>query len=213
MRIFSFAYSYLTLVNERGRPIYLRDLLGVIAIAALIALPFLMVPGAPFFSKDGFLDKFAAFSGVLTGFYVAALIAVATLVSSSANLDDPIESGPVFFSRSSRAGKSLSRRQYVCLMFGYLAFLSVVMALLSVLSVSLVSALNAKVLGITILQTDRFSLQIRDLRPVVVGVISLMVAHMVVTTLHGLYYLTDRLYARRPKMLPRPVDLSEDENH
>lgn len=205
MKIFSFAYVYLALKNERGRPIYLRDLAVVAILAVIISGPFIFIPGAPFFSKDGFLDKFSAFSGVLTGFYVAALIAVATLTSTSANLDGPIESGAVFFPKTSaRAGKSLSRRQYVCLMFGYLAFMSVVMSLISVLSVSISAGFKQRYFEWNLWDSWRVVLDINKGRSATIVLVSILVSHMVITTLHGLYYLTDRLYARKAKMLPRP---------
>lgn len=213
MKIFTFAFAYLTLSNERGRPVYLKDLFVVGAGACLIALPFLTLSGAPFFSKDGFLDKFSAFSGVLTGFYVAALIAVATLSSTSADLDGPIESGAVFFPKKSvRAGKRLSRRQYVCLMFGYLAFVSVVLSLVAALSVSLVTSVKSRTLVVSVTSLGRFNFDLNQLRPWCVIFVSVVVSHMVVTTMHGLYYLTDRLYARKPRMLPREGGKESDTN-
>jgi hypothetical protein len=103
--------SYLSLRSERGWPTFVRDALPVLIIAILICVPFISVRGSLFFAKDGFLDKFSSFAGVLTGFYVAALIAIASVPSGQTDLDGVIAKGSVFMYRhATKTYKPLTRR-------------------------------------------------------------------------------------------------------
>lgn len=203
MKILTFPYAYLRLRSERGWPTYVRDLPISTTLSALILMPFYFVEGSIFFSKDGFLDKFASFAGVLTGFYVAALIAISSIPAGSSDLDSKIENGRVYLKiKTGEAKRFLTRRQYVCYMFGYLAFISVFIAAISISSVSLSYGHPPKYFDIAINYFDfNRNTTVKAIRSFLIFTVSLPISHMIITTLLGLYYLTDKIYSRSPRMM------------
>lgn len=137
MDLIGFPLRYLSLEDALGRSLYKRDLLGMFLVTVFITAPFILVPGANFFHKDGFVDKAGSFSSVLTGFYVAGLVAVATFPRDKRGLDKTIEVGPVRIRvRRDEEPVSLSRREYVCAMFSYLAFMSMALTITSIVCVT-----------------------------------------------------------------------------
>lgn len=203
---------YLRLEDERGVKLSLRNLTATAALTLVFSLPFLVASTANFFHKDGFIDKVGTFSSVLTGFYVAGLLAVATFSEKLGDLDNPIEVGRVLLpSKADEPAHYLSRREYVCIIFGYLAFLSLFITLLSITVVILSS-------GMPTLRDWKFSLGsvsvsvdrqfVRGIPIIVFGAIA---SHLAIVTCHGLYYLMDRLYAKKPELLPERPEHAEHE--
>lgn len=205
MNVLAYPLRYLTLRTESGHPLYARDGWAVLLVALVASAPFLLT-SASYFGAGGFLDKFGAFSGVLTGFYIAALVGIATFATTLGDLDDVIENGPVL-----RAGadgpEPLTRRQYVSSMFGYLAFLALLVSFIAILLVIL-SGVEIRLAWLPVadhmLSTPTAAFMRIVVRVVVLFAINMVLAHMFVTTCHGLYYLIDRLYEKRPVVLPKP---------
>lgn len=191
-----FPLLYLKLENAFGRYIIRRDIVPLFLLIGLLAGPFLFFGQANYFHKDGFVDKVSSFLAVLTGFYVAALIAVATLSSKFADLDLPITDGEVRLpSKDGEAGELLSRRQYVCYMFGYMAFVSLFLSL----------ACIALVVLSPLLADEGFSIwSVRIAHSWVRGtgilILTIPLASLALTTVRGLYYLVERLYAETSKI-------------
>jgi len=164
---------------------------------------------ANYFGDKGFLDRFGNFSAVLTGFYIAALVGVASFASSFGELDDEIEVGRISRpvpdpAEGEDREEFLTRRQYVCSMFGYLAFISLILSVGAILFIvaadqmKLVAELAKTWLGPVIAERT-----LAITRGVIVIGFNIVVAHMLVTTCHGLYYLIERLYAQKPKILKK----------
>ncbi len=195
--VFTFPLGYLSLTDEEGWPLYRRDLLGVITLALIVSLPF-WVTSANYFGTDGFLDKFGAFSGVLTGFYVAALVSVASFLSASPSLDDLIAVGPIYGPPKAGAPNPFTRRQYICSMFGYLSFMSLGLSLGALLAVTISGPISW---GLSATISDELVRQI--ISGALIFGMNLVLAHMVATTCHGLYYLIDRLYAEKAQILTK----------
>lgn len=195
--VFTFPLGYLSLTDEQGRPLFRRDLLGVITLALIVSLPF-WVTTANYFGTDGFLDKFGAFSGVLTGFYVAALVSVASFLSASPSLDELIAVGPVYGPPKDGEPNPLTRRQYICSMFGYLSFMSLGLSLGALLAVTIAEPISW---GLYAIISDKIVQQI--ISGALIFGMNLVLAHMVATTCHGLYYLMDRLYAEKAQILTK----------
>lgn len=195
--VFTFPLGYLTLTDEQGRPLFRRDLLGVITLALVVSLPF-WATTANYFGTYGFLDKFGAFSGVLTGFYVAALVSVASFLGASPSLDDLIEVGPVYGPPKDNEPNPLTRRQYICSMFGYLAFMSLGMSLGALLAVTIAAPVSSALHALVGNETVQLVL-----RGAIILGMNLVLAHLVATTCHGLYYLMDRLYAEKSQIMTK----------
>lgn len=192
--------SYLSLTNSEKRHI---DLWPTLLLAAIIAAPFAFISHSNFF--HGFLDRTLLLTSALTGFYVAALVAVATFPND--DMDKVITVGAVTRKVKDADGETdtehLTRREFSCAIFGYLAFsalmISIVSAITIPISVPLVEALRA-VRWIGTAFADPYFPYTRG---IVIALVALPIAHLVVATCLGLYYLTGRVYRRDPKVLAK----------
>jgi hypothetical protein len=200
--------SYLSLKDEAGNRLFKRNWVTVLIVVIVMSAPFILFD-ANYFGDKGFLDRFGSFAAVLTGFYIAALVGVASFSSSVGDLDGEIEVGRISRPRTNPGegedpDEYLTRRQYVCSMFGYLAFVSL---LLSVGAILLIVAANPSRVTIKSMfswfgfGSARHTQEV--LGTLVILAFNLTLAHLLVTTCHGLYYLIDRLYAKKPKILPK----------
>jgi hypothetical protein len=184
----------------------MRDAPATLILAGLMLLPFWLIPEANLFHKDGFVEKVGSFSSVLTGFYVAGLLAVATFSTALGDLDQKIKNGAIILkSKDTETGDHyLTRREYVCQMFGYLATLSLAVSLVSILIV-VISPTIGKAPHIAF----GYVLDFDILRLVTGGLYNIAIAHLVVTTAIGMYYFVDRLYTKESKLKSKPKPPSD----
>lgn len=178
MNILLYPLRYLTLKDEGNRRLFYRNIVTVLFITFVLSAPFIFT-NANFFGEKGFLDRFGGFCGVLTGFYIAALVGIASVAGTGA-LDKVIHLGKIYGITENGEPVALTRREYVSAIFGYLAFISFALSVVAILFVA--TAASAK-----------------EILPIWVGYIALcafnvVLAHMIVTTCHGLYYFIDRIY-------------------
>jgi hypothetical protein len=181
---------------ENGEKRWL-DTLVTMFLAALIAAPFVLIPGASFFHPNGFLDKLLVLTSALTGFYVAALVAAATF--SHPDLDKTIRSGPIALitkdDDGNRIRELLTRREFVCIIFGHLAFATFMLSVASSFLIGLS--------GIDYIKVFFFAKVILWVRAFVIIGLSAAVGHVIVATALGLYYLMDRMYRHDRKITSR----------
>ena len=131
MHFIIYPFRYLLLCNDRRSSIIWRDAVFCVLGTAAITLLYFPSGESNFFAKDGFIDKIGSISSSLTGFYIAGLLAVATFSMPKADLDNPISNGQVFLRSDRQQNTPLTRREYVCLMFGYLAMLALLTSVIS----------------------------------------------------------------------------------
>ncbi len=200
-----FPLRYLRLENAYGSYLVRRDTLPTLLLMLILCAPFIIIGGTNYFHKDGFVDKLSAFSGVLTGFYVAALIAVATFSPKLEGLDVPITQGEIRQPRApdSEKGDLLTRREYVCYMFGYLAFVSLILSISCIMTVVISPGFGD--FGFPI-AAGLASMDIPHglMRAVAICAVSLPLSSLAITTVRGLYYLVERLYAEAPQIDEEP---------
>lgn len=214
MNILSYPMRYVTLRNEAGGKLYKRDAAFVIVMAALLTSPFVVLDGN-FFGAGGLLDRVGTFASVLTGFYIAALVGVASLSPTVGDLDKVITQGPIYAPpREGGEPEELTRRQYVCSLFGYLAFVSLFLSISAIVAVVCSGVVTAgtavKVQGLVTSWTGygaSFIPTVFELmRTALIIVYTLIISHIIATTCHGLYYYIDRIYAKEPTMGSKTVD-------
>lgn len=193
---------YFSLINNEKKHI---DFWPTLALAVILALPFIIIPGSNFFAEGVFLDKLLGLISALTGFYVAALVAAATFTHP--DLDKTIHVGAIALVTKDQDGhliqELLTRREFACTVFGYLAFATLVLSLaaaffVSLHSISVVPMRSLRWVGALFEPTPWLVA-----RGVVVFLFSMAIAHVTVVTSLGLYYLMDRLYRREPKVTTR----------
>lgn len=203
MNIFFSWTLYLSLRVETGRLRLWNDVLPTILIVAILALPFILLPGTDMFGEAGFLAKVSGLTSSLSGFYVAGLVAVAAFIAPNSGLDEAIEEGKVFLYENSdekgepRNKRFLTRRQYICYIFGYLSAICILLTVCYI-GVSNISPGFYMLLG-------SFVADLSELKPVrtIFLLVSLTpLSHMIVTTSVGLFYLMDKMYAKKVELLP-----------
>ncbi|CCU70928.1 hypothetical protein [Thalassolituus oleivorans] len=141
------------------------------------------------FGSNGLIEQVVELLKMLIGFYIASLAAVSTFPSAVLNQGLAGESATL---KSKRRGKEivipLSRRRFLSYLFGYLAFMSLVL-FISGMAINLLTPLAKVHISSSII-------------PWVKGVVAFIylfwVSNILVSTLLGLHYLTDRIH--------RPVD-------
>lgn len=145
-------------------------------VALAITAAYHWAPVKPALMSDlGLLKDLKDFVQVLFPFFVGALAAVATF--SRAGLDCETVGTPVTLD-----GKALTRRQFVCYIFGYCAVLSVFLFIAVIVTKLLQPSAMLFCPAI-----------ISYLRSASVAFFSLCFTHLVVISLWGLYYLSNRL--------------------
>ncbi|MBK8158741.1 MAG: hypothetical protein IPK59_08235 [Rhodospirillaceae bacterium] len=160
-----------------------------------------VLPNPPLFLGEGsVLEQIQSLIQLLIGFFIAALAAIATFDEKS--LDCLMEGTPATLKQPDPyqgrpTDNPLTRRQFLCFLYGYLSFLSF--------------ALYLAIMALQILQPSfdwlaKIALPLGPFAPVsamdtVAAVLKLGYGfffwQMVTVTLMGLYYLTDRLNRER----------------
>ncbi|WP_238925026.1 hypothetical protein [Achromobacter insuavis] len=169
---------------------YLPALLATIAVAVLF--PFRGIVNI--WGEQGLVVNVQAFVQSLPGFYIAALAAIATF-GQKGTLDTLMpEPTPTIETRFGGAWvvMGLTRRRFLCLLFAYLTALSVCLTVFSlfVRAVVGVKQMMPHFLGEATFYAMTYAYLI-------------FFFQMVVTTLWGLYYLSDRIHQPDPH---EPVD-------
>jgi hypothetical protein len=169
-----------------------RDVLPLVLVVAVCWLVSHLVPDLNFFGTDGVVDRIGTLTSTLTGFYVAALVAAATFASSHAELDEVIKKGKVYqltLVEGQPDEDYLTRREYVCAIFGYVSISALLISISSILIVSISDAVSTTMRPGT--WTD---CAIEMLAGLSALIYMILVFHLIITTAHGLYYLSYRLY-------------------
>lgn len=171
---------------------YTRSIPLVITCTVSAAIFFLPSP-PPLLGKDGLVATSLAVISTLPGFYFAGLAAVATFsgINMDAVMPAPAPTADVKIA-GTKVTIDLSRRQFLSYLFSYLVLLSfglcVVSLAMSAASPSLVQ-LHASLLefqnGHVIWMTCRIGFIISYIA---------VAASILVTTLHGMFFLTERIH-------------------
>ena len=216
MYFFLFPFGYLLLRDAKGHLAVWRDALPTLTILIATLIVFNILPNSNFFSQNGFVDKVGALTASLTGFYVAGLLAVATFAAPSSALDTPIKVGPIYRSQKDAHKKTgMTRREYVCSMFGYLAFLSLLLSLSSALFAGTAGSASAALTGVS-LHIYNTVVNLREILKLFIEAAYIVtLAHLIVTSGYGMYYLVFKIYSKDPKLKQPPstprIRLSDDD--
>ena len=191
--LYPIQYFYLSNADKRR-----IDIIPTLVLALFISIPFIFLTGASFFEANGFLDKLLTLTSGLTGFYVAALVAAATFLHP--DLDKIIKSGPVELITKDADGtinrEPLTRREFACMIFGYLA------ASTLLLSIAICLAVGLSTYNWVLFAGYKFYA-----RAAGVVFFAIWISHITTVTSLGLFYLMDRLHRHDPKIVTKKSDL------
>lgn len=165
---------------------YFFDLFLPLFLAGIVVFSNHIVSGGlPIASSNGVVIKLAPLIQFLSGFYVAALAAIAALGNKS--IDDLMSGTPPSAMEPGVDGvyrpTPLTRRRFLCYLFGYLALLGMFLFMLGI--------------GVEVLAPS-FSGSSIFLKDLVLLIYTFLFFNMIVTTLLGLYYLSYRIHVVRP---------------
>lgn len=166
----------------------------IITVFVFVLLAFL--PGkVNLFGDSGLVAHVTQLLQMLIGFYIAALAAVATFPSEV--LDQGFSGDPVEVEVERRGQKKtipINRRRFLSYLFGYLAFESLFLFLVG-MSISVLHDNLATMLDNT---------AIAVLKPIFTFVYLFLISNLMITTLLGLHYLTDRIHRPPDGSVPPP---------
>lgn len=154
---------------------------SVLAAAALAA--FYLLPAQPaVFGEKGLVSTVNGLLNTLIGFYIAALAAVATFQNPM--LDQPMKGRtPTItrFRQGETVEEKLTRRRFLVVLFGYCAFLSIMLFAFGVISQLVAPSLASVALA-------------ESMKFVWLATYFWMASSLLVVTLLGLHYLIDRMH-------------------
>lgn len=174
----------------------------IVAASGTIFLIILPHP-VPFFGERGVISVITGILQMLTGFYIVSLAAVATF--QKRGMDEKMPGPSIELEVTTKGQKKkieeLTRRRFLCLLFGYLALLSFFLYFLGAAANLL--AENAKY----IIPENYHAF----VRWGFAGVYLFLTANLFTTTLHGLYYMVERIHRPDP-VLEKKKSESERQN-
>ncbi|SMH60494.1 hypothetical protein SAMN02982994_5529 [Azospirillum lipoferum] len=140
----------------------------------------------PLLGDNGVLKDFKDVLTLLIAFFVAALAAIATF--QRPGLDEVMKGSnppsiPVY-QYSRKWWKPLTRREFLCHLFGYLSFLSLI--LFVTITIVKISSPSLK----QVVEPHSYIL----IKNIFIALFSGGIGHLLVTTMLALYYLTDRIH-------------------
>ena len=138
------------------------------------------------FDKDKLIGDVNALMGILVGFYIAALAAVASF--SNENLDQVMKGRPPTLTtvrKGEEIKETLTRRRFLAILFGYCATLAIILYVFGVLQVHLSASLPAEPWATTVMSF---------IGQMAWGLYVWTISSLLVVTLLGLHYLVERMH-------------------
>jgi hypothetical protein len=138
---------------------------------------------------------------ILAGFFITSLAVIATFSGTTYKIDDPFEGEAALLD-----GEALTRRQFLCHLFAYLALASIVLYLCGIISLAVAATMHSVITG---------SVFHEILRGLFGGLYVAGLAHIIGTTLIGLIFLSSRMsrVSQRDRFSARPKNpTTADEN-
>lgn len=149
-----------------------------------------VVKSPALFGENGLIIGVNELLQVLVGFYIAGLAAIATF--QNPGMDDQMSGDPVTLEEQYRGQTllvGLTRRRFLCYLFGYLSWISLTLYFIGVLANISKSAIASMILP-TYLSAVKFGFLFLYL---------LVLSNLFITTMLGLYYMSHRLHLTEPK--------------
>ena len=186
MKLFS-PLNYLRIQHEEKRwyDYKIPALGGAVVMAAYAYFPNTI----PLIGSSGLLVQVNGLLQVLIGFYIAALAAVATFTNST--IDEVMAGDAPTLVEKYRGQKlrvQLTRRRFVCYLFGYLALASFVLFCMGLISILIGKNFSLWLAGLTSPSI------LLILKTFFLGVYSTILINIITTTLLGLYFLSVRFH-------------------
>ncbi len=164
------------------------------ALYALTLMIYFLLPVKPtWLGREGALLSLLSILATLPGFYFAGLAAVSTFGSKQMDVTMPDPAPQIVIrARGKNVTVPLSRRQFLCYLFSYLVIISFMLCFL-LLSFSLLFG-TIEAIKVSLMEYTWGVGAWALLKFTALSFIGLSFFSMMVTTLHGLYFLTERMH-------------------
>lgn len=137
-------------------------------------------PNFQIFGENGLTSEMGTLLAALAGFFITALAAIATFPGTKDYpLEKPLKGEGVFL-----RGDSLSRRQFYCILFGYLSEISIILAVLCSFFPLFIKIVPSSLLIPCVVLVGRF---------LFLGIVLPLFCHMLATFMLGLVLLSIRM--------------------
>lgn len=156
---------------------------------------YVLLPKSPeIYGDKKYLDYMLQIVGILPGFYIAALAAGATFANTS--LDEAMQGrDPPSIDITKMGQKStepLSTRLFICYLFSYLSAASLVLAFGILIAIEVNPSIDH--IASTYKEVQTVVLGLKCLQYVFVLLLTFYAAKITTITLHGLYFLAERMH-------------------
>ncbi|WP_375403658.1 hypothetical protein [uncultured Sphingomonas sp.] len=184
-----FAYRGIAHGEMRTYTVWLPLALTVLSLAVYIVLP--VKPALV--GSNGLAGSLLTLVSTLPGFYFAGLAAVATFGNTTMDREMPAPAPEVeMLVRGQRISVKLTRRLFLSYLFSYLVVMSFALC-------SALLAMNALASSVNVLQTSLATMTGAHwpwlvLRGIAGFGLTFVFASMVVSTLHGVFFLTEKIH-------------------
>lgn len=185
-----FAYRRISHTEMRTYTTWLPLALTAVAITIYVALP--VKPALV--GSTGLASSLLTLASTLPGFYFAGLAAVATFGNATMDREMPAPTPTVNMLVGGQMLRDipLTRRLFLSYLFSYLVILSFGLCLALVTMNALSGSIDA--FQISIIRTTGANWPWLTLKALVGIPLTLAFASMVVTTLHGVFFLTEKIH-------------------
>lgn len=186
MKLFSPLNYLLIKHEEKGK--YDYGIPFAVSVCVTIAYHF-YADRIPLISNNGLVLQVNGLLQVLIGFYIAALAAVSTF--SSPSIDEIMAGDPPTLVEKFRGKKvkvQLTRRRFVCYLFGYLALVSFMLFCIGMISILVGKPFY---FWLSTLMTPDIIVWIKTM---FVAAYVFLLMNIIITTLLGLYFLAIRFH-------------------
>ncbi|MGE6454450.1 hypothetical protein ACQKC5_18890 [Shewanella baltica] len=172
---------------------YWFDLFIPALLAVLIAtIIFILPKPIILLGKDSLIGLVNGILQILSGFYIASMAAVATFQKEG--MDEYMVGAP-----PKLKGQSLTRRNFLTYLFGYLAFMSILMYFVG--GFIQLSALNISFWIVDLHSSVKF---------ILVTAYLFVICNILTTTVLGMHFLIDKIHREEPKFVNEKGDKPAD---
>jgi len=153
------------------------------------------------FGDKGLISGVGSYLQIVTGFYIASLAAVATF--NQKDMDKRMDGDSPILTPGwliNNAPETLTRRRFLCFLFGYLSFCSIFLYFCGI-AANLVAYPIAQMIPAQYAFTIKWSFAC---------VYLFVLYNLISTTLLGLYYMTERIHRPSAEFTDSPIDAETD---
>lgn len=173
---------------------FLRTTLPALITIALIIAYWLLPVRPAILGDKKYVDYILQVIGTLPGFFIAALAAAATFSNPSLDEQMPGKNPPLL--KVMRSGEifdiPMTMRVFICHLFSYLTAISLVATFLGIAIIELAPSIDA--LSDAHSSNNLMRIGVILVKYLAVGWLTFFVTKIVIVTLHGLYFLVERMH-------------------